>query len=127
MPSGPPPGMLHPPGPGGPMGPPPGAPMPAIMPEKEPYNILSFPAGLIPKLVRNHHKCDPVLLRLLSGLGFILYPEGYPEAFIQRLGFSRRHCGNVYALPCNHPGHCVPSSMFFGCFGCALFISGCLV
>lgn len=54
-PTGPPPGMLHPHA--APMGPPHGAPVPAVEPEKEPYNILSFPAGLIPKLTRNHLKC----------------------------------------------------------------------
>lgn len=56
-PTGPPPGMLHPHA--APMGPPHGAPVPAVEPEKEPYNILSFPAGLIPKLTRNHLKCGP--------------------------------------------------------------------
>lgn len=52
---GPPPGMLHPHSAS--MGPPPGAPAPPTIPEKEPYNLLSFPAGLIPKLTRNHLKC----------------------------------------------------------------------
>jgi hypothetical protein len=31
--------------------------MPAPPPEKEPYDMLSFPAGLIPKLARRHLQC----------------------------------------------------------------------
>jgi hypothetical protein len=38
--------------------------VPKPPPEKEPYDILSFPAGLIPKLARRHLKCEPLTLHV---------------------------------------------------------------
>lgn len=92
-------GSAHAHGPAGP------AIVPTPPPEKEPYDILSFPAGLIPKLARRHLSCASLNLSHTSYFMHIIFPdlhETIPECLVSKCTSSQDSCKRGLCITALH-------------------------